>query len=212
IGPAVQATLEAAIGLEVDGAAARVGVATTGEHDQVRIDLSRGEATLATWVVAIGPGSPFTTELPLDADASRDDLEVVVRTADGRELVRWRAHTAPVVEPWVAEEPPEPAEIGSTDELVVTGRHLVQYRHPSRAAEPYFLEAIRRDPGDARAHEGVARLAFARGEFARALEHLDLALARETRRNLNPEHGSISLLRALVLERMGRFEEAADAF
>src|SRR5690606_15357263 len=67
IGPAVQATLEAAIGLEVDGAAARVGVATTGEHDQVRIDLSRGEATLATWVVATGPGRPFTTELPLDA-------------------------------------------------------------------------------------------------------------------------------------------------
>src|SRR5690606_5277578 len=32
IGPAVQATLDAAVGLEVDGSAVRLGVATTGEH------------------------------------------------------------------------------------------------------------------------------------------------------------------------------------
>ncbi|MGL3151598.1 DUF5107 domain-containing protein [Microbacterium sp. A82] len=214
IGPAVQATLDAAVGLEIDGSAVRLGVATTGEHDQLHITLRRGESTLGHWSVHCAPGTPFTAQVELSTPATRDDLELVVCSpADGgRELVRWSAHLTPVVEPWVAEEPNDPSGIESNDELVVTGRHLVQYRHPSRAAEPYFAEAVRRDPGDARAHEGIARLAFARGEFAQALEHLEVALARETRRNLNPEHGDLTLLRALVLERLGRLDEAADAF
>ncbi|MRG61187.1 DUF5107 domain-containing protein [Agromyces sp. CFH 90414] len=211
IGPAVQATLDAAVGLEVDGLGASVGVAATAEHADVRIELRRGAAVLGAWSAAIGPGRPFTATIELDEPATRDDLVLVVE-GDGRELVRWSARPAASGEPWVATEPPAPAEIASSDELVVTGRHLAQYRHPTRAAEPYFAEAVRRDAGDARARLGLARLAYDRGEPEAALEHLEAALARETRRNLNPEHADVQLLRALVLERLGRFAEAADAF
>lgn len=211
IGPAVQATLDAAVGLQVDGRRARVGVATTAEHAEAHVEVLRGGAAIAGWTVPIGPGHPFTAVLDLDHDATRDDL-VVVASAAGRELVRWEAHEAPAAEPWVATEPPAPAELASIDELVLTGTHLVQYRHPTRAAEPYFAEAVRRDPGDSRARVGLARLAYARGELEVALEHLDAALDRLTRRNLNPAHGDADLLRALVLERLGRHADAAAAF
>lgn len=214
IGPAVQATREAAIGLEVDDRRVRVGVATTGVHSTVRISVRREDMTIVEWTSPVSPGAPFVDEVLLTAPATREDIEVVVTSADTgvHELVHWRAHDAAVVEPWVASEPPEPAGIESNDELVVTARHLVQYRHPTRAAEPYFREAVCRDPGDARAHEGLARLCFSRGEYLAALEHLDAAQARETRRNLNPEHGGVSLLRGLVLERLERWSDAADAF
>ncbi|WP_395243963.1 DUF5107 domain-containing protein [Agromyces sp. MMS24-K17] len=225
IGPAVQATLDAAVGLEVDGRHVRLGVAATAEHAAVRVEVRRarpgaGEAgvgdpgadePVAAWTEPVGPGHPFTVAFELDTAATRDDL-VVVAVADGRELVRWAAHEAPAAEPWVATEPPAPKELTSVDELVLTGVHLVQYRHPTRAAEPYFAEAVRRDPGDSRARLGLARLAYGRGELEAALGHLDAALDRLTRRNLNPERGDAHLLRALVLERLGRLDEAADAF
>ena len=211
IGPAVQATLDAAIGLEVDGCRVRLGVATTGEHPAAHVVVRRGQAVVAEWSRAIAPGHPFVAELELEAPATRDDLTVVVTDGE-RRLVAWHAHPSPAGEPWVATEPPEPAEIESTDELVLTGLHLVQYRHPTRAAEPYFAEAVRRDPGDSRAHLALARLAWDRGELEVALDHLDRAIRRLTRRNLNPERGDAHLLRALVLERLGRRGEAADAF
>ncbi len=211
IGPAVQATLDAAIGLEVDGCRVRLGVATTAEHAAVAVTLRRGDVPVREWTPAVRPGEPFTAELELEAPASRDDLTVVV-TLDDRELVAWRAHPAPAGEPWVATEPPAPGEIESTDELVLTGLHLVQYRHPTRAAEPYFAEAVARDAGDSRARVGLARLAWDRGELDVVLDHLDHAVRRLTRRNLNPERGDVHLLRGLALERLGRFREAADAF
>ena len=211
IGPAVQATLAAAIGLEVDGCRVRLGVATTGVHSAAGIELRRDGVVIAEWTVPIEPGHPFDSEVELEASATRDDLVVVVTDGE-RELVRWRAHAVPAGEPWVATEPPPPAEIGGADELVLTGAHLVQYRHPTRPAEPYFAEAVRRDPGDSRARLALARLAYDRGELEEALEHLDLAVDRLSRRNLNPERGDAHLLRGLVLERLGRFDEAADAF
>ncbi|WP_350347523.1 DUF5107 domain-containing protein [Agromyces sp. G08B096] len=211
IGPAVQATLEAAVSLEVHGSQTRVGVATTAEFESVRIEVARDGATLAEWTHRVAPGRPFTADLDLAAPAHRDEL-VVRASAGGRTLVEWRAHRADAAEPWVATEPPAPADIAASDELVLTGIHLVQYRHPTRAAEPYFREALRRDPGDSRARLALARLAYDRGLLGEALEHLDLAVERLTRRNLNPERGDVHLLRGLVLERLGRLEEAADAF
>ena len=210
IGPAVQATLDAAIGTADAGddrrARRRDDGRARGRPDRAaaarRVDDLRVDRT------RIAPGRPFTTAVELDTAATRDDLVVEV-TAAGRELVRWPAHAVDAGEPWVATEPPAPAEIASADELYLTGLHLVQYRHPTRAAEPYFDEAVRRDPGDSRARLALARLVFARGEYEAALDHLDAAVERLTRRNLNPEHGEAHLLRALVLERLGRSDAAA---
>jgi tetratricopeptide (TPR) repeat protein len=212
IGPAVQASLDGAIGLEVLGTTVRLGVAATAEHDATLIVLRhRDGARVAEWSTPLAPGRPFTTTLELDRPADRDDLVVDVEAGD-RLLVRWRAHPGDTAEPWVATEPPTPDDIASADELYLTGLHLVQYRHPTRPAEPYFREAVRRDPGDSRAHVALARLALARAEYALALDHLDRAIDRLTRRNLNPEHGDAHLLRGLVLERLGRRDEAALAF
>lgn len=215
IGPAVQASLDGAIGLAADAATARLGVVTTGAHEAVRVVLRRrrGDRLLGEWLAAVEPGAPFTATVELHGTGirSRDELEVEVTVGD-RLLVRWSAHPMDAAEPWVATEPPEPGAIAGTDELVLTGLHLVQYRHPTRSPEPYFAEAVRRDPGDSRARVQLARLAFARGEFDAALEHVEVALERLTHRNLNPEHGDAHLLRGLVLERMGRTEAAAAAF
>lgn len=210
IGPAVQATRQAALAVEVDGRTARIGVAVTSSVAQATVVLRRGEEVLGEWQGGIAPGQPLLVETPLTDAATRDELAVDV-VSDGVTLVAWRAHPARD-EPWVATEPAPAEAVDAVDELIATGTHLVQYRHPTRAAEPYFVEAIRRDPSDARARLALARLAYDRGELDAALAHLDVAVDRLTARNLNPVDGDVSLLRGLVLERLDRRSDAAAAF
>ena len=59
-----------------------------------------------------------------------------------------------------------PAEIASNEELFLNGLHLEQYRHATYAPEPYYEEALRRDPGDSRCNNAMGLLLYRRGKFA----------------------------------------------
>ena len=105
-----------------------------------------------------------------------------------------------------------PRDVESSDELFLIGLHLEQYRHPTRAAEVYWLEAIRRDAGDSRANAAMGRLYLRRGEFQRAESFLRTAISRMTRRNPNPYDGEPHYNLGLSLLAQGRTEDAYDAF
>ena len=98
------------------------------------------------------------------------------------------------------------------DELFVTGTHLAQNRHPTRSPLPYFEEMLRRDPLDSRASTALAAARYRTGHYAQARDLLENALARLTRRNLNPPSGEASYRLGLVLERTGHLEEARERF
>lgn len=114
-----------------------------------------------------------------------------------------------VVEP--ATEPAPPEQIGSVDELYVTGLHLDQYRHATRSPEPYWVEALRRDPGDARTHVALAARRTRDGRLEDAERHLRAAVGRLTLRNPNPRDGEAHYRLGLVLARLGRPDEARAA-
>ena len=61
-----------------------------------------------------------------------------------------------------AREPDPPAEVGSVEELYLTGRHLEQYRHATRSPEPYWSEALSRDPGHAPTHTALGARRYRR--------------------------------------------------
>ena len=111
-----------------------------------------------------------------------------------------------------ATEPPAPAEIDSIDELYLTGVHLAQYRHATRSPEPYWEEALQRDPGDSRSNVALASARFSAGRLGEAEAHLRTALQRQTRRNPNPADGEASYLLGLVLAEQGRDRDADGAF
>ncbi len=60
-----------------------------------------------------------------------------------------------------AREPGAPATLSSVEELYLTGQHLEQYRHATRSPEPYWQEALSRDPGHSATHTALAALATA---------------------------------------------------
>ena len=105
-------------------------------------------------------------------------------------MIDYRAPTATApTAPEAATEPPPPTEIASADELYVTGLHIEQYRHATRAPEDYWREALRRDPLDSRCNNALGLWRLRRGEFALAESHFRLALQRLLRRNPNPYDG-----------------------
>ena len=210
-GPVHQATLEAAVRLDADGARVRIGAAATAARPGARITLRGGDRILLEDTADLAPGAPYVTETALDAPA--EDLEVSV-VHGGDLLVSWRPGAAP--EPPAAAapaaEPPAPADIDSVDELYQTGLHLDQYRHATRSPEPYWQEALRRDPADARCNTALAARRLSAGLLDEAEAMLRRAVGRLTRWNPNPRDGEAHYRLGLTLARLRRDDEAREAF
>jgi Flp pilus assembly protein TadD len=118
-------------------------------------------------------------------------------------------HPAP---PLPATPAPAPADVASNEELFLHGLHLEQYRHATYDPEPYYQEALRRDPEDSRCNNALGLRRLRQGQFAEAEGYLRRAVARLTRRNPNPYDGEPYYNLGLALRWQGRFEEACDAF
>ncbi|PTT61097.1 DUF5107 domain-containing protein [Arthrobacter sp. HMWF013] len=217
MGPAHQANVDAAVSLHVDGngRTATMGVATTALHEEATVLLKLKGTTIRSWTVRISPARPFqeVVELGVSAEAPDLTLQVLLGT---RELISWTPRkpvgSGEAKEPWVATEPDLPAAIDSQDELYFTGTHLTQNRHPTRSPLPYFAEMLRRDPLDSRAATALGAAVYKIGDFDQARELLETAVARLTRRNLNPPTGEASYRLGLILERTGQAEAAAERF
>jgi tetratricopeptide (TPR) repeat protein len=211
IGVAHQATRDAAVHLDVEDGRLRVGVATTRRLPAANVTLRAAGAVLHEWTVDLEPGQPLLAKLPSTRTGPEGlGLSVV---AQGTTVLAYEVPTEfDDTEPEIATEPLPPAETASVDELYLVGVHLAQYRHPTRSPLPYWQEALRRDPGDARVHLALADHAYRRGEYSDALAHADAAIRRLTARNGNPADTEAFYLRGLILRRLGRLREAAAAF
>lgn len=211
IGPAKNASKDAAVNLEVQSGRVRFGVYVT-RPCSVRVRLTgRGQA-LYDRAHALAPELALLESVDLPAGLRPHDLRLSVHAGES-ELA---AYSPPPPEQRSIPAPAEPArpphEIASTDELFLNGLHLEQYRHATYAPEDYYLEALQRDPGDARCNNALGLLLYRRGKFAKAEAHFRRAIKRLTLRNPNPYDGEPYYNLGLALKMQGRYAEAFDAF
>ncbi len=172
----------------------------------VRID----ESEVVRWTGNLTTEDPL--HLPFSTAGATGPLEVTLTEGD-RHVLRYAPdEIVPVPSPTVATEPPLPEEVASNDELFLNGLHLEQYRHPTRAPEIYWLEAIKRDPGDSRCNLALGRWHLNRGEFAQAEKYVLTSIARLTVRNPNPPDGEPHYTLGLALSYLQRTDEAYRAF
>ncbi len=206
-GPAVAADLRAALGVEVTGDATTLRLDATVDLGDVRL------------LVRCGPDIVLDTTFPL-SPTQRAEFVVqapapltVALTTGTTTILEWSPSEATEVaalQPAV--EPAEPEAIEGVEQLYLTGRHLEQYRHATRSPEPYWDEALARDPGHWASHVALATRRYREARYADAERHLRAAIARLTMLNPNPEVGDAHYLLGLVLVRQGRDSEAHDAF
>ncbi|HEY5223418.1 MAG TPA: DUF5107 domain-containing protein [Microbacteriaceae bacterium] len=222
IGTAQQANLEAAVHLErISADRVAVGVSASRAFTDAQLRLvDRAGSIVWSAKADLSPAQPFTANVPVRA-VRIEQLQLVVLHG-GTEIISWRmdeaaaaaaaAAAAVDIDIEQANQPPEPKDVETVEQLFLTGLHLRQYRHATRSPEPYWQEALLRDPLHSASHTAVAELRYRAGEFTAAEKHLRAALRRLTELNENPSDSGPYYLLGLTLERLGRIEEAQAAF
>lgn len=216
IGPADQANIDAAVSLRFRDDRIRVGVSVTNRFHACRVVLSHrlDNRIFIDQTVDLSPTAPWVMTESIPDDVPLEQLSLTVTQPGGREIIR---HTPKVAPPpptpaklaeLAATEPKAPQDITSADELFFTGVHLEQYRHATRHPEPYWREALRRDPGDARCNLALGRWHLRRGEWPQAEHHLRASIARQTFRNPNPADGEAHYRLGCTLRWQGQVDEA----
>ncbi|OZG64062.1 DUF5107 domain-containing protein [Bifidobacterium eulemuris] len=234
VGLVKNATLDAAVNLEfgpvdparaagetegVDGQGLSAGQGRVTVYATHMVDAARVVVATAAGDIlfeetrTISPNDIVVAEFPT---GGADPTEITVTVSDmasGATLVDYTQRPAKIDKiPSPAEAAPAPADVPTNEELFLTGLHLEQYRHATYLPDPYYLEGLKRDPGDARINNAYGSLLMRRGAFKQAKERFDAAIERLTRRNPNPYDSEAYYNLGLVELFLGEEDKAFDAF
>jgi tetratricopeptide (TPR) repeat protein len=212
IGPAQKANTRAAISLKVEGSEAKIGVAATEVLTDLVIQVLKDDKVIKEWKKNLSPKESLVEVVNLNAKTQSHQIEVRV-LKNGEEIISYLPAKPTKHElPAPALEPVAPADMKSSDDLYLTGLHLDQYRHATRKPEPYWLEALRRDPGDSRCNNSLGLRSLRRGEFKKAQSYFETALARLIKLNPNPYEGEAYYNLGQALRFQNKNEDAYTAF
>ncbi|MGD2153169.1 MAG: DUF5107 domain-containing protein, partial [Gemmatimonadales bacterium] len=214
IGGAKNATLDAAVNLEVSAeAVASLGFHATSRFRGACARLTAGADTIFEKTIDIDPTAPFVEEIALPAGLEVSDLRASLVSSAGDELVAYRpVEPAPAPMPEPVTPPPPPREIASVEELYLAGLRLEQFHNPALSSDPYYEEALARDPGNSRVNLRMGIASLRRGRFAAAAESFRKALARPTKDHTSPRDGEPFYYLGLATSLAGELDAAYDAF
>jgi tetratricopeptide (TPR) repeat protein len=209
-GSVKNANLEAAVNLETTGKnRVRIALNTTSRRNNAEVVLTAGDDTLFSERIDIDPASPYSRETGIPGGTPETDLKVALISSGGKELVSYSPAELPEEEmPDPAVPPGPPEEIPTVEELYLTGLRLEQFYNPSFDPEPYYLEALRRDPGNSSVHTALGLMKLRKGIFDQAEVHLQDAVARITGNHTKPRDGEAYYYLGLCQKYRGNHEEA----
>lgn len=113
--------------------------------------------------------------------------------------------------PEVVEPPPSPEDIGTTEELYLTGLRLEQFCNPALSPDSYYKEALRRDPEDSRVNIALGILDLKTGRLQDAETKPRTAVRRAPKNCTSPGDGEALSYLGLVLKLEGKHEAAYNA-
>ena len=205
------ASRECVLNLEVVEGKAAIAVYTTQPFEDARVTLTAAGKTVYDRTTDLSPTNVLKDEVAVSVPGT--ELTLTVYTSEGGKLLDHTPRPRKIEEipdPMPPARPPE--EIMTNEELYLTGLHLEQYRHATYLPDPYYLEALKRDPGDIRANNAYGTLLLRRGRFSESERYFRAAIARMTSRNPNPCDSEAYLNLGLALRYQGKDDEAYDAF
>jgi len=206
------ANTEAAVNLDVKDGKANLGFYTTAAYPNATVSLKLKDQVLLQEQTEISPAKPYVKQVSIPAGADQHDLVASI-SADGRELVSYSpVKLVPEPMPVPISPPPAPADIKTNEELYLTGLRIEQFHAPAASPDPYWDEALKRDPGDIRVNTAMAIDDIKAGMYPEAEAHLRTALARATNNYTMPKDGEPFYYLGLALKDQGKLDEAYTQF
>ncbi len=209
IGGVKKGNLEAAVNLEVnkDGTV-KLGFNTTSAHASAIVRLEAGSKVLLEETIAIDPGKPYLKQVSIPAGIDEHDLRASI-SADGKELVSYSPiRLTPIPMPKPVTSPLPPAQVKTVEELYLIGLRAEQFHSPDVEPEPYWEEALRRDPNDIRVNTALGINYFKKARFTEAEKFFRTAVERLTDNYTTPKDAEPIYYLGLTLKAQGKFDEA----
>ena len=213
VGQVKNATIDAAVNLEYHPSqtSAQVIVYATAFHEQAQIELYLKGKLAGEAKVELSPTKVFEGTFEVEA-GKETDLRVVVRDGE-KVLVEYQPIEQGIPDlAQPAQKAKKPEEILTNEELLLTAEHIEQYRHATFLPDPYYLEALKRDPGDMRVNNAYGLLLMRRGNFEAATAYFEASIKRATMMTPNPYNSEAMYNLGLCLLYLGREDEAYDRF
>jgi tetratricopeptide (TPR) repeat protein len=213
IGGVKRANINAAVNLDVnEDRTAKFGFYTTSAHEEAIVTLKARDKDLVRETVSINPAKAYVKEISIPADVNEYDLRASL-TVDGEELVAYSPiRPEPQKMPEAVDAPPQPEEIKTNEELYLTGLRIEQFYNPSLDPDPYWQEALRRDPDDVRVNTALGINYLKKAKFEEAEKLFLKALERLTDKYTSPKDGEPFYYLGVALKAQGRNDEAYDRF
>lgn len=184
-------------------------------HKEAKIAVRRGDKLLYETVALMAPDRPFATDVQVDPAALTEPSEVCLYLYDnqGKELISY--HPYKLDRSKAMPEPVEPLNmdpksIENTEELYYIGMRNLQFHNAHVNPNDYFLEVLRRDPGDVRSNTQMGIFYRKNGDFEKAKAYLRTALKRQTAHHTRVADGEAMYNLGLVLKAEGQFDHAVD--
>jgi len=213
LGMVKNASIDAAVNLEVTDQSITAHAYATSVFEDAHVRLISARATYVDKTVTLSPTAPFTITAELDPEDREEDLVLAVFTASGRELISYQPRPKKVEQtPDPAKAIGEPEELANTEALYLAGLHLEQYRHATYEPDAYYLEGLRRDPGDIRLNNAYGQLLLRRGLLEQSEAYFRKAIETLTRHNARPYDSEPFYNLGKTLKLQGRLDEAFAAF
>ena len=190
-----------------------LAVNSTEPLKNLELKLIAGGKTLdSEAIAAIAPDKPFSKTVSVDKSYKEDDLAIVLSDAEGKEILHFtpvkKDPSAPL--PEIVDRPKKPQEIENTEECYLVGLRNLQFHNPFIDPTDYFLEVLRRDPGDTRANTQMGVWYRKRGEYDKAADYLRKAIRRQTHDYTRPKDAEAMYNLGLVLKAQGKTAAALD--
>jgi len=212
VGVVKNATKEALVNLELNNDKATIKVYVTSVYKDCQIRLHGDDKVILNEKLDLNPATDYENTLII-GKINPHSLKIDVKDKEGNMLVSWcmgKPSIRKIPEP--AKPAKEPVDIESIEQLFLTGLHLEQYRHATFNPIAYYLEALSREPSDVRNNNAMGRWHLKRGQFEKALPYFNAAIETLTWKNPNPNDGELFFNKGLVLNYLGRTDEAYSSF
>ena len=214
LGPVQNANKDIAIKLEIlQGNKLSLGVAGSSEMKNLSILLQRGTDQQIFEHITISPDQPWLNGSFEIAAGQENAVSLSVIDASGKLLLSYHHREVNLERNRkVAIEPPQAGDIKSPNELELVAEHLELYRHPTRYPEPYWEEAIKKDPQSYKSHIGLGKAKLKNGLFDEAEQHFRKAIDCMTQYHPNPASGEAHYFCGLACSFADRKDDAYPLF